>query len=123
MFSYEFYKVVHIVGLAFILTGIGAVLLNSLIGGEKKYPNRKWVMIIHGIGMLITFVAGFGLMARLNLMGAGWPGWIHAKVAIWLFLGLVVALIPRFQKLALPLWGLILFVVGFAAYLANYKPF
>jgi uncharacterized membrane protein len=121
--SNQFYKVIHIIGIVCIFSGIGAILLNSLIAGERKFTGRKWVMIIHGVGMLITFVAGFGLMARLNMMQAGWPGWIYAKVAIWLFLGLIVAVIPRFQKLALPLWLTVIAVAGCAAYLANYKPF
>ena len=121
--SYQFYKVVHIIGIVCIFSSLGAILLNSLIDGERKFKNRKWVMIIHGVGMLVTLTGGFGLMARLNMMGDGWPGWIHAKLTIWLFLGLVVAIIPRKPKLALPIWFTIIALAGCAAYLANYKPF
>ncbi|MEO0337152.1 MAG: hypothetical protein AAF202_12205 [Pseudomonadota bacterium] len=123
MFSYQFYKVVHIIGIVCVFSGIGAVLANSLMGGEKKFKGRKWAMIFHGVGLLITFVAGFGLMARLEMMGSGWPGWIYGKVAIWLFLGLIIAVIARAQKFALPLWLLVISAAGCAAYLANYKPF
>jgi len=121
--SYEFYKVLHIVGIVSIFLSLGALLWNSFTGGEKKFPGRKVVMITHGVGLLIAFVAGFGLMARIGLVQQSWPGWIYAKVAIWLFLGGIVALIPRKPKLAIPIWFVLIVTAGAAAYLANTKPF
>lgn len=110
-------------GIVSVFLSLGALVWNSFVGGEKKFPGRKIVMITHGVGLLVTFVAGFGLMARIGLMQAGWPGWIYGKVVIWLFLGGIVALIPRKPKLALPIWILLILIAGTATYLARVKPF
>lgn len=118
--SYEFYKVLHLTGIIMIFTSLGAALLHSMNGGERKYPHRKWVMISHGIGMAMVLVAGFGLLARLGLK---MEGWAIAKLAIWLYLGGVMAIIYRKPKLSKHIWLAIVLAGAVAAWLANAKPF
>ncbi|MCB0411420.1 MAG: hypothetical protein KDD22_02770 [Bdellovibrionales bacterium] len=120
--SYEFYKVLHLVGVLGIFLSLGALTLHIMNSGEKKFSHRRWVMITHGIGMLLVFVAGFGLMARLNIMGS-WPGWIWTKLGFWLVLGVAPAFILRMSKAAGMIWVGIWIVGGLAAYLARFKPF
>jgi hypothetical protein len=106
-----------------VISAIGAHLLNGLMGGSKQFAGKKFIGILHGVGLLVAFVAGFGLMARLGMMGGGWPMWITLKMVIWLFLGVVI-LIPRYKpSWTKGVWIVIIVVGAFAAYLARYKPF
>jgi hypothetical protein len=119
--SYGFYKVLHLISVFGIVMSVGALTLHVMSGGEKKFAQRRWIMMTHGLGMFFAFVAGFGLMARLGLMST-WPLWIWGKLIIWLVFGGIVALIPRWPKGAKWVWFLILILAGGAAYLANFKP-
>ncbi len=121
--SYEFYKVMHLTGIFMVISAIGAHLLNGLLGGSKQFVGKKFVSILHGIGLLIVFVAGFGLMARIGLMGGSWPIWIILKMVVWLFLGVVI-LIPRYKPTwTKAVWFAVIIAGSFAAFLAFYKPF
>ena len=120
--SYGFYKVLHLVGILGIFISFGGLILHYGMGGTKKFSARKWIMITHGVGMALAFVAGFGLMARIGLMGGGWPLWIYLKVGIWLILGLGVAIVPRKPQWAPGLWVILIALGGCATYLANFKP-
>ena len=121
--SYEFYKVLHIFGIFIVISAVGAHLMNGLLGGNKQFAGKKFVGMLHGIGLLIAFVAGFGLMARLGIMGGGWPIWIILKMVVWLFLGVVI-LIPRYKPTwTKAVWFAVIIAGTFAAYLARYKPY
>ena len=117
--SYVFYKVLHLTGIIMIFLALGAGFAHSKNGGERNVM-RKWIMISHGIGMLIAFVAGFGLMARLGLQ---FSGWLWIKLVIWLILGGVIALIYKKPKFTYPLWASLVLLTAFATWLANTKPF
>lgn len=122
MLSYSVYKVLHILGILGVFTGLGALVMHSCHGGEKGFKGTKMVKWTIYLSLVIVFVAGFGLMARLNMMGAGWPLWIHLKVAIWVALGGAVALIGRKTQWAAGLFYAVIAVGGIAAWVANYKP-
>lgn len=47
---------------------------------------KSLLLAVHGILMFLIFLAGFGLIAKINLSWP-WPFWIYVKLAIWLFLG------------------------------------
>lgn len=122
MLSYSVYKVLHLIGIFGVFTGLGALVMNACLGGDKSAKATKlFKWTIYG-SLLIVFVAGFGLMARLNMMGAGWPMWIYLKVTIWVALGGVVALIGRKTQWATGLFYAIIAMGGLAAWVANYKP-
>ena len=53
--SYEFYKVLHITGIFMVISAVGAHLLNGMLGGSKQFAGKKFVSILHGIGLLIAF--------------------------------------------------------------------
>ena len=120
--SYEFYKVLHLLGILVLFTAMGGLAMVTLRDGtdEEKKKARKPLMILHGVALLVIFVAGFGLMARLGMMGNGWPTWIFGKLGVWLVLGGATAMLKK------PLgntWYLVLPAVGaVAAALAIFKP-
>lgn len=119
--SYTAYKVVHILGVLMIFIALGGTVVHAANRHSKEENAvRKMVGIMNGLGLVIVLVAGFGLIASLGL---GFPGWVIAKLVLWLLFGGVAAIPYRKPEWnaavfwALPLLG------GLAAYLAIYKPF
>lgn len=125
MISYQAYKVIHLLGIFLTLTGLAGLALAAANGATKQTnPARRLISAWHGAGLLIALVGGFGLLARLGVMhGAAFPGWVWAKLAIWIVVGALVAVpyrrpdLARLVFIALPVLG------GLAAWLAIYKPF
>lgn len=114
-----FYQFLHVTGVLLLFTSVGAFLAGPQSGA------RKFAGMLHGIGLLLLLVAGFGLMAKkfgvANPMS--FPAWAWAKVVVWLVLGALPAVVNR-GKLA-PKGGVLLgLVLGLAAaWLAIFKPF
>jgi uncharacterized membrane protein len=120
--SYEFYKVVHLLGILTLFTSLGGLVMLVLRGGPEAEtkPLRKLLMAVGGVSMLVVFVAGFGLMARREMMGAPWPLWIYFKLGFWLVLG---ASQTAVRKISATWWYLLLPALGAgAAYFAIVKP-
>lgn len=123
MISYSVYKVIHLVGIFMVLLSLGGALLWFGSGGARSHSWRKHIALTHGVGLLLALVGGFGLLARLGIVHGGLPGWIWAKLGIWLVLGATLAAAPRVPKIARPLWWIVLILGGAAAWLAGSKPF
>lgn len=119
---YTFYKVLHILSLILLFSGLISLLTLTWSQAELKPQIKKFAFITHGIGLFLLLLSGFGLAARLGLV-QGLPGWIHAKLAIWLLLGGSIVLAKRFGRLGF-LNAVIFWTLGtLAAYIAVYKPF
>lgn len=122
MISYEVYKILHVTGFIMVFMGLAGVMAMKLVTNEIPARARRLFMLVHGLGMLVALVAGFGLAARLQMF-QNLPGWVYAKIAIWLVLGGGVALAKRRGQVG---WPLIVLFVGLgctAAWLAITKPF
>jgi len=78
--------------------------------------------ISHGLGLLLILVSGFGMAARLGLV-SGLPGWVHAKLGIWVLLGLAVSLAKRKGAIGWPVFVLLVGLGTTAAFIAVNKPF
>ncbi|MFP5520527.1 MAG: hypothetical protein ACLGGX_11530 [Bdellovibrionia bacterium] len=78
--------------------------------------------ILHGVGLALILISGFGMAARLGLV-SGLPGWIHAKLAIWVLLGAGIALAKRKGAIGWPVAVLLMGLGTTAAYIAINKPF
>ncbi len=113
------YKLLHILGLLMVFAAMGGAVITAATadGSWKKLHGA-----LHGIGAFLLLLGGFGMFARLGIMGT-WPGWVWGKLAIWLVLGAAPFIIRKAPEKAKGfLFGAIL--LGFAAaYLALYKPF
>ncbi|MCH9649937.1 MAG: hypothetical protein K0U98_17000 [Deltaproteobacteria bacterium] len=118
--TYQAYKVLHLLGVLMIFFALGAQLLRAQIGEAAQSISKGAVGALHGVGLILALVGGFGLIAKLGL---GFPGWVWAKVAIWLFLAGVTAIIKRAAGLRAALWFALPILGMVAAYLAIYKPF
>ena len=89
---------------------------------NKDKGTFRLLIATHGIAMTLLLIAGFGLLARLELAGS-WPHWVIAKTSIWLCLGAGLVFVKKFPRL-LRMWWVIAGTLGtLAAYLAVFKPF
>lgn len=95
MISYAVYKVIHYSGIFILVTALGALLSRAATGREwpeGKDPWSRRLVSAHGIALFLILLGGFGMLARLDVtQGLGLPGWIWAKLAIWVALGAVLA--------------------------------
>lgn len=122
--SLAFYKVLHLFSAFLLFAALGALTLaaRARAAGDGD-GGRKLAAASHGIALVLLLVTGFGALARLAISNpALWPGWVWAKVVIWLALGAALV-VRRFPGAAGLLWWLWPVLGGVAAWLALYKPF
>lgn len=124
MFSYQFYVVVHVMGIMLLFSSLGAAgIVNFLEIPREQNKARGIIAGMHGVGLLMIFVAGFGLLARIGMVhGQMFPPWVLAKLAIWFVMGAAIVVLNRSRGFGIP--GLVVTIAlgGAAAYLAKYKP-
>jgi hypothetical protein len=119
---YVAYKLLHYAGLFLLFTSLGG-LCAARFGQGQGAEGERWLKLLHGMALLMAFVAGFGMLARLGQPSpASWPFWIWLKLAIWTTLGAAPVLIKRAERWA----GLLLVVLPLiglcGALLVLYKP-
>jgi hypothetical protein len=116
------YKLLHILGIVLIVMPLGAMALHLLNGGTRQSnQSRKLLAITHGVGMLVTLVAGFGMLARLEI--GGFPTWVAIKTAIWLVLGGALGILFRAPGSARAIWFLAPLLTGLAGWIALHRGF
>jgi hypothetical protein len=128
MISYSVYRLVHLVGIILLFVVLGGLSYSAARSGTAGTGTggtrpRRLAMILHGVALFIVLLGGFGLMARLGVVhGVDWPGWVWAKLAIWLLAGAAVVVPKRKPEWALGLFVLLPVLGGLAAWLAIFKP-
>lgn len=124
MIAYEIYKVIHLFSMFLLFTILGGIALHALNGGTRETNRgRKLVGALHGIALFLILLGGFGMLARLGIVQGGLPGWIYAKLAIWVALP-VIGTMPYRKPATAKAVLLALPVIGaLSAYFAIYKPF
>ncbi|HBP23398.1 MAG TPA: hypothetical protein DEA08_37175 [Planctomycetes bacterium] len=129
--SYATYKILHLLGLMLVFLSLGGLTVQALMTpaqptgeGEEgaapaKPPAKAALFALHGIGMLLLLVAGFGILAKLKL---GFPAWVHPKLLIWLILGAVPVIAKKAPPARVPLLFVVTLLGLAAAYLGVMKP-
>ncbi|MBK6917926.1 MAG: hypothetical protein IPH07_11045 [Deltaproteobacteria bacterium] len=122
--SPEFYKVLHVFGVALLFCSLGGIALHAphaKRGDAAATSARKRLAAAHGIAMLLVLVGGFGLMAKLGLMST-WPLWIIIKLVVWVVLGGASAFVARKPEVGAG-WVFVLPLLGtIALWAVFYKP-
>jgi len=119
--SYSFYKILHYSGILVFFMATGALLYHSFLGGSKTDRARKAIVIVHGVGLFFIFLAGFGLLAKLQIHWP-WPSWVWIKFLTWVALGGSLALFYRKPMWTPYIWWAIVVLGIMAAYMGHYKP-
>lgn len=125
MIPYAAYKVLHYLGLfaLFVTLAVALGRAPSIPAGTVD-PWKRRLSVMHGLSLLVVLTAGFGLMARIGIThGALFPGWVWAKLLIWLALGGAISLAVRHSRWAGAALVLLPFLAATAGYLALVKPF
>jgi hypothetical protein len=115
-----FYKALHIFGLFLSMTSLGGIAIHAANGGTKATSKtRSLTASVFGVGMLLALAGGFGQAARLGMTSTAiYPGWLWAKVAIWVIVAILSILPYRIPSLAKPVYLCVPLIAGLAAYLA-----
>jgi hypothetical protein len=117
------YKIIHLMGLVGTMMALGAAAVHSKNGGTRQdNPSRKLLAATHGTGLFLMLLGGFGMLARMGIVSA-WPGWVWAKLALWLLLGALLSVPFRMPKAAKVMWFLLPLLTGLGAFIALRKPF
>jgi hypothetical protein len=121
---YPVYKLIHFAGIFLVLLALAAMSAHALRGGTRSNdPHRRALAIAHGVGGFLILLGGFGMLARLGIVQAGLPGWIWAKLTIWVVVGALMALAYRSRGLARLTLIAAPALAVLAAAVALYKPF
>jgi uncharacterized membrane protein SirB2 len=116
---YEIYKLLHVFGLMLLFLGLGGQLLAPRAEPAKA---PKITSVLYGIGLLIMLFGGFGMMARLGIQWP-WPGWLIAKLAVWITIGALPFFVRREVLARSTAWWVAAGLGALAAWLAINKPF
>ncbi|MGD2071266.1 MAG: hypothetical protein PVI57_21535 [Gemmatimonadota bacterium] len=130
MISYGVYKIVHYFGVFLLVTALSATLGRAAAGpaGEAEGrpaadPWKRRLAMVHGVALFLVLLGGFGMLARLGVdHGAIFPGWIWAKLAIWVGLAALVSA-RRTRVWAARALVLVPLLAVLAAVVAYTKPF
>lgn len=102
-----------------IFLSLGGLICRSILATDERRLKRLSGITV-AIGLILALVSGFGLIAKL---GIGFPGWIIAKLTIWITIGGLIAVINRNRMFGVVFWWLVISLGCTAAYLAVIKPF
>lgn len=119
--SIETYKFIHIATIILVFTSMGSLVAQAHLGEtQKKSPIYKLNMLVHGIGLLLLLVSGFGLLHKMGIPTVS--TWAVVKLAIWLTLGLS-PLIVRKVSVAKVNFAFLSLLTLIAVYFGVFKPF
>ncbi|RMG40710.1 MAG: hypothetical protein D6719_10205 [Candidatus Dadabacteria bacterium] len=70
---------------------LGGILVRE---AAETVTCKRFLAAVHGVALIIILVAGFGMIARLQISWP-WPIWLYAKIAVWLFMALSPVIIRK----------------------------
>jgi hypothetical protein len=121
--SIAVYRVIHMLGLILLFQSLGASLLYVRNGGSmSENPLRTVLNRMHGTGLLLLLLGGFGMLAKLDIT---WPlpAWAWVKVVVWLTMGASLTMVKKNPGSAKLWWSLIIVLGLIAAIMGSMKPF
>lgn len=121
---YTTYKLIHYFGIFLLIAALSAASMNAVRGGNRsEWPWRKALGAAHGVAAFLILLGGFGMLARLGIVQGGLPGWVIAKLVIWVTLATAI-MVPKFgQQYAKALMVALPVLALSAGAIALFKPF
>jgi hypothetical protein len=107
----DVYLYLHILGIGAVFFSLGAFAMRSDDPSKKKLTS-----VIHGVGLFLLLLGGFGLAAKKGYPVGSTP-WIWFKLAVWLGLGGFIAINKRKPELAPKAQVALVLLAMLAAYL------
>ena len=121
MISYAVYKAVHLIGVMLTVAALAGMAIHAANGGLRAEAlTRRLTTAVHGAGLLLVLVAGFGMLARLGASPGA--GWVLLKLVVWVTLGVAAAVPYRRPQLARVLFLLVPLLAATAGIIAITKP-
>ena len=120
VFGYSTYKIVHLAGIFLVFMSLAPPIVAQLSQSTINAQYRKWVMVNHGLGLVLSLVGGFGLLARLDIIWP-WPSWVLIKLGLWFIAGGLIAGVLRAPQLAKVWWFLLVSLGIFAVAAVNLR--
>ncbi|MFV8754300.1 hypothetical protein ACNOYE_27460 [Nannocystaceae bacterium ST9] len=121
--NYEFYNLLHVLGILLLFMAFGGWAFHGISGGTKESNQHRGLLAAtHGIGLLLIVVAGFGMLAKIQPMSAGLPGWLHPKLLVWVLLGAAPAILNRKPQWGKAMWFALPLLAAVSAFFAIYHP-
>jgi hypothetical protein len=120
------YKLIHFFGLFGMVTLLAGAAMHALVGHTRaERPFGRGFAIAHGIGAFLVLLGGFGMLARIGMVGGlrAFPAWLWVKIGVWFLIGGISGVPYRKPELAMPVMVVTPLLAGVAAYFALYKPF
>ena len=121
--SLKLYLLFHFAGIVGSCMTIAGLAGHAMYGGTKESAGgtRKALMAAHGIFMFLVLLGGMGAGTQIGAISSetGFASWIHVKLAIWLFVGGIVALPYRLGKNAIWLFVAVPLIIAFAGWTAG----
>lgn len=119
---YTLYKLIHLLGIFCVVAGTVGIAYHAYLGGKKSDGTAARVAtILHGLGLFVVLLGGFGMLARLG--ASVMSGWVIAKLVIWFLIGGIIAFPYKKPEQALRAVFAIIVLATIAGYIALYKPF
>lgn len=117
---FQFYTALHIFGIGLLIVSLGGISVHAILT-DKSQALRRPLLVLHGVGLFLIVLSGFGMLAKL---GIGWPlpFWITSKVLIWIIFGGLIAVLYKTDILNKAIWVLVPMLFLLAWYLASFKP-
>lgn len=116
------YRILHLIGLFMIYLSLGSQASQSGNPDSRTHFLRKTAAITHGLGMFLSLLGGFGLLAKLGIAWP-WPIWVFVMLLSWLLLGAAPAVVKRSPLAAKRTWWFAILLGLISSALAVTKPF
>ena len=119
--SAQFYLVLHLIGVIVLFYALGGLALHVLNGGTRDFGSRRFIMIVHGIAMMLVLIPGFGLLAKTGVAWP-WPMWVWGKLVAWFILGAITRVILKKTDWAKAIYWVVLLIGAWAILMVELKP-
>lgn len=122
LMRYAFYRPCHFLGIFLVLMSIALIAYRYFGDGmsdEEFKKHKRFVMMTHGIGLLLAMLGGMGLMKAQAASAHGMPAWIIIKMTVWTIFAVAPVTFRFFPKASKLIFFGYVFLAVSAGWLAN----